>query len=167
MTVAIFTSRTCPACGWHETKRYAGSSCFVCRGPMDPKLSELLELWRKRAAHGAQLAAAMPPGEIPAKDAPRLAAYMAAADNWTKAADELERVIREAAAGELSRIARAGLTEAQDDGRACVRCGLEGLPMLPTGKRGSHGAQLFECERHYASARQARSARGRTQRVIA
>lgn len=44
--------------------------------------------------------------------------------------------------------AGAGLTEAQDDGRACVRCGLEGLPMLPTGKRGSHGAQLFECERH-------------------
>ena len=56
--------------------------------------------------------------------------------------------VAERDAAPLAFLARAGLTEAQDDGRACVRCGLEGLPMLPTGKRGSHGAQLFECERH-------------------
>lgn len=38
------------------------------------------------------------------------------------------------------------LTEAQDDGRACVRCGAVGSAMVPTGARGSRGAQLFECE---------------------
>lgn len=36
-------------------------------------------------------------------------------------------------------------TEAQDDGRACVRCGAVGSAMVPTGARGSRGAQLFEC----------------------
>lgn len=47
-----------------------------------------------------------------------------------------------------ARATRDGLTEAQDDGRACVSCGAEGFAMVPTGARGSRGAQLFECERH-------------------
>jgi hypothetical protein len=59
---------------------------------------------------------------------------------------------RAAAVEELERIraahSRRGRTEAQDDGRACVRCGAEGSAMVPTGARGSRGAQLFECEKH-------------------
>lgn len=38
--------------------------------------------------------------------------------------------------------------DAQDDGRACIVCGAEGRPMVPTGARGSRGAQLFACEGH-------------------
>lgn len=53
-----------------------------------------------------------------------------------------------AALEELERITRKGRTEAQDDGRACVRCGAVGSAMVPTGARGSRGAQLFECEKH-------------------
>lgn len=35
MSVAqVFTGRACPACGWNESRRNAGESCFVCRAPM-------------------------------------------------------------------------------------------------------------------------------------
>lgn len=48
---------------------------------------------------------------------------------------------------ELGRIGRdlRGRTEAQDDGRACVLCGDETSAKVPTGERGSRGAQLFRC----------------------
>src|SRR6266516_1257752 len=37
------------------------------------------------------------------------------------------------------------LTEAQLDGRACIRCGAEGQPMRPTEAWSRQSSQLFEC----------------------
>ena len=37
------------------------------------------------------------------------------------------------------------LTEAQLDGRACVRCGIEDQPMRPAEAWSEQSAQLFEC----------------------
>lgn len=65
-----------------------------------------------------------------------------------KAGQKRARTNARKLAARFARATRDGLTEAQDDGRACVSCGAEGSAMVPTGARGSRGAQLFECERH-------------------
>jgi Zn ribbon nucleic-acid-binding protein len=39
----------------------------------------------------------------------------------------------------------ADLTEAQLDGRSCVRCGAKDQPMRPVGAWSEQSAQLFEC----------------------
>ncbi|HEY1296620.1 MAG TPA: hypothetical protein VGJ60_26375 [Chloroflexota bacterium] len=39
----------------------------------------------------------------------------------------------------------ANLSEAQLDGRACVRCGAEDQPMRPVEASSEQSAQLFEC----------------------
>ena len=53
-----------------------------------------------------------------------------------------------------------GATEAQLDGRACIRCGAEDQPMRPVEAWSAQSAQLFECiDRDACDQRQASAAR--------
>lgn len=52
--------------------------------------SELIELFRKRAAYAAQRASATPPGHLSPEQSIEHAAFLSGATIWTQAADDLE-----------------------------------------------------------------------------